>query len=68
MATQKLKHPIMLFNIDGTENKDGSIAEIAILQMQIGDHMEKVAFSITDIALQGHTEMRSDKAQSKDVK
>lgn len=49
VVTRKLKHPILLFNIDGTENKDGSISEIAILQMQIGDHMEKVAFSVTDI-------------------
>lgn len=49
VATRKLKHPILLFNIDGTENKDGSITELALLQMKIRDHMEKVAFSVTDI-------------------
>lgn len=49
VTTRKLKHPILLFNIDGTENRDGSITELALLQMKIGDHMEKVAFSVTDI-------------------
>lgn len=49
IATRKLKHPIFLFNIDGTENKDGSITELALLQMKIGDHMEKVVFSVTNI-------------------
>lgn len=49
VATQKLKHPILLFSIDGTENRDGSITELALLQMKIRDHMEKVAFSVTDI-------------------
>lgn len=49
VATQKLKHLILLFNIDGTQNKDGGITKLALLQMKIGDHMEKVAFSVTDI-------------------
>lgn len=47
--TRKLKHPILLFNIDGTEKKDGSITELALLQMKVKDHMGKVAFSVNNI-------------------
>lgn len=49
VRTRKLKHPIPLYNIDGSLNKDGSISEIAVLYMKIGDHEEKVVFTITDI-------------------
>ncbi|KAF9801706.1 hypothetical protein IEO21_10049 [Rhodonia placenta] len=49
VQTQKLKEPIPLYNIDGTLNKDGSILEVAILQMQVGDHVEKMVFMVTDI-------------------
>lgn len=49
VLTQKLKHPILLFNIDRTENRDGSITKLVLLQMRIRDHMEKVAFSVIDI-------------------
>lgn len=45
----KLKEPIPLYNIDGTLNKDGSISEVAVLQMQIGDHIKKTVFTVTDI-------------------
>ncbi|KAF9801195.1 hypothetical protein IEO21_10184 [Rhodonia placenta] len=49
VRTRKLKEPIPLYNIDGTLNKDGSISEVAVLQMQIGDHVEKTVFTVTDI-------------------
>ncbi|KAF9796682.1 hypothetical protein IEO21_10968 [Rhodonia placenta] len=46
---RKLKEPIPLYNIDGTLNKDRSISEVAVLQMQIGDHVKKTVFMVTDI-------------------
>ncbi|KAF9796282.1 hypothetical protein IEO21_11011 [Rhodonia placenta] len=49
VQTRKLKEPIPLYNIDGTLNKDRSISEVAMLQMQIGDHVEKTVFTVTDI-------------------
>ena len=38
-----------MYNIDGTLNRDGTISEVAILGLQIGDHVEKVIFTVTDI-------------------
>ena len=49
VATRKLARPIPLYNIDGTENRDGTISEVAVLDMAIGDHREKVVFVVTDI-------------------
>ncbi|KAF9798763.1 hypothetical protein IEO21_10671 [Rhodonia placenta] len=49
VQTRKLKEPIPLYNIDGTLNKDGSISKVAVLQMQIGEHIEKTVFTVTDI-------------------
>ena len=49
VTTRKLARPIPLYNIDGTENRDGTISEVAVLDMAIGDHREKVVFVVTDI-------------------
>ena len=49
VATRKLARPIPLYNIDGTENCNGTISEVAVLDMAIGDHREKVVFVVTDI-------------------
>lgn len=47
--TRKLAWLIPLYNIDGTENCDGMISKVAVLDMAIGDHQEKVVFVVTDI-------------------
>lgn len=49
VKTRKLSKPIPLFNIDGTTNKDGTISEVAVLNMAIGEHTEQVVFIVTDI-------------------
>ena len=49
VTTRKLARPIPLYNIDGTENRDGTITEVAVLDMAVGDHREKVVFVIMDI-------------------
>ena len=46
---RKLARPIPLYNIDGTENCDGMLTEVAVLDMAVGDHREKVVFMVTDI-------------------
>ena len=38
IAVDKLAQPIQLFNIDGTENRDGTITHVAILDMITGTH------------------------------
>ena len=49
VTTRKLARPIPLYNIDRTENHNGTITEVAVLDMAVGDHREKVVFVIMDI-------------------
>ena len=49
VTTRKLKKPIPLYNIDGSENRDGTVSEVAVLDMTIGTHRESVVFIVTDI-------------------
>ncbi|EJF59258.1 hypothetical protein DICSQDRAFT_15600, partial [Dichomitus squalens LYAD-421 SS1] len=44
VTMRKLAKPIPLYNIDGSENRDGTITEVAVLTMKIGNHEEEVAF------------------------
>ena len=38
-----------MYNIDGTPNRNGSINEVAVLNMKIGEHVERTVFTVTDI-------------------
>ena len=38
VVTRKLATPIPLYNIDGTLNRDGTITDVAILELEIGAH------------------------------
>ena len=49
VTTRKLARLIPLYNIDGTENCDGTIMEVAVLDMAVRNHQEKVVFVVTDI-------------------
>ena len=49
VTTRKLAKPILLYNIDGSENCDGTITEVAVLDMEVGEHTETVVFIVTDI-------------------
>ena len=40
IQTRKLREPIRVYNIDGTENKAGAVTEMAIVNMQVGGHLE----------------------------
>ena len=52
VVTRKLATPIPLYNIDGTLNRDGTITDVAILELEIGAHREKVVFTVTDIGME----------------
>lgn len=49
VRTRKLRNPIPLFNIDGTQNREGSITDVAVLDLVIGSHSERMVLVVTDI-------------------
>lgn len=49
VTTQKLAKPIKVFNINGTLNKAGMITEVAVLNLEAGEHKEKAVFTVMDI-------------------
>lgn len=49
VVTHKLQTPIPVYNIDGTLNQGGSITDMAVLTMKLGEHNEKAVFTVTDI-------------------
>ena len=40
---------ILVYNTNGTLNKNGSIKEFAILQLAINDHYERIDFAVTEL-------------------
>ena len=49
ICTCKLEHPIAVYNIDGTENKRGSITEEVTMIMSYQGHKEHVVFEVCDL-------------------
>ena len=49
IATRVLEHPITVYNIDGTENKGGSIMEEVTMVMSYQGHKEKAVFEVCDL-------------------
>jgi len=47
--TQKLPFPITCYNADGTINKSESITDVVDMNMMIGDHIERIQFSVTNL-------------------
>ena len=41
--------PITCYNADGSTNKDGSVTEVAEMNMTIGDHQELIQLSVTNL-------------------
>ena len=52
IVTKLMKHhdPIVLYNIDGSRNKAGTITHVAKLCLQVGNFDELVEFLITNIS------------------
>jgi hypothetical protein len=44
-----LKHPRIIWNVDGTHNRSGMIKQFVDLQVRCGDKMENMKFLITDL-------------------
>ena len=54
LGTQKLECPRKIWNIDGTNNKAGRIAEYVDLSVQTGKKQNKMRFLVTDL---GHEDL-----------
>jgi hypothetical protein len=52
LITQKLLHPILVYNVDGTLNEMGSITEIVDVILQFDDHSECTSFTVTSLRKQ----------------
>ena len=52
VAMWKLATPIPLYKIDGTLNRDDTITDVAILELEMEAHREKVVFTVTDIGME----------------
>ena len=50
IVTRLMKHPIVLYNIDGSRNKAGTITHVAKLCLQVGNFNELVEFLIMNIS------------------
>jgi predicted aspartyl protease len=59
IPTTKLSQPILVFNVDGTANTEGSILEVAELLLCYNGHSERALFCVTGLGRQnlilGHT-------------
>jgi hypothetical protein len=44
-----LKHPCVIWNVDGTHNRSGMIKQFVDLQVRCGDKTENMKFLITDL-------------------
>jgi RNase H-like domain found in reverse transcriptase/Reverse transcriptase (RNA-dependent DNA polymerase)/Integrase zinc binding domain/Chromo (CHRromatin Organisation MOdifier) domain/Integrase core domain/Retroviral aspartyl protease len=49
LETKKLDNPILVFNVDGTQNKEGEINRSVDLRIGIQDHYEQATFMVTDL-------------------
>jgi len=52
LHTQKLSKPILVYNVDGTLNKAGSITEVVDLILRYRNHSERTLFTVTGLGKQ----------------
>jgi len=52
LHTRKLSKPIPVYNVDGTLNEAGSIAEVVDLILRYRNHSERTLFSVTGLSKQ----------------
>jgi len=48
-STQKLHHPIVVYNVDGSPKKSGSITEAVEVILQLNGHAERANFAVTNL-------------------
>jgi hypothetical protein len=49
LETKKLDNPILVYNVDGTQNREGEINRSVNLIIGIQDHYEQATFMVTDL-------------------
>ena len=49
LATQKLHHPIAVYNVDGSPNEAGCITETVEVILRLNGHSEQVNFTVTNL-------------------
>jgi hypothetical protein len=49
IGTLELKHPCVIWNVDGTHNRSRMIKKFADLQVRCGDKVEQMKFLVTDL-------------------
>ena len=49
LPIRKLAYPRIIYNIDGTLNKAGSITHVCPIKLQIGDQIQEMNFYVTDL-------------------
>src|SRR5229473_6562073 len=49
LNTRKLHTPILVYNVNGTQNKQGSISEVIDFIMKMNDHNERAMFAVTGL-------------------
>jgi len=49
LETQKYLTPISCHNADGSSNKSGNITDYIEMNMEIGDYVEQISFTVTDL-------------------
>ncbi|SJL15735.1 uncharacterized protein ARMOST_19240 [Armillaria ostoyae] len=49
LDTVRTAIPIIVYNADGTRNRDGDITEYVEMRMIIGNHEERIDFAVTDL-------------------
>ncbi|KAF8235495.1 hypothetical protein L208DRAFT_1204535, partial [Tricholoma matsutake] len=49
ISTCKLAQPIMVYNIDGTVNCEGTIKEEVTMVLQYREHQERAVFEVCDL-------------------
>jgi len=52
LHTWKLSEPILVYNVDGTLNKAGSITEVVDLILRYRNHSERTLFAVTGLGKQ----------------
>ncbi|KAG1774228.1 hypothetical protein EV702DRAFT_975035, partial [Suillus placidus] len=49
LNTHKIARPVPVYNTDGSLNSGGSITDYVVLQLAIGNHVERITFGVTNL-------------------
>ncbi|KAG1843641.1 hypothetical protein C8R48DRAFT_546082, partial [Suillus tomentosus] len=49
LNTHKIARPVPVYNADGSLNNGGSITDYVVLQLAVGNHVERITFGVTNL-------------------